>query len=75
MPWVSKRLKGSLEFSRPRSRKILCMKRAKIQVPTEASNETIENTALNQENVQRHIADKKIKKVIIVPKKLVNIVL
>ena len=48
--------------------------RARIQVPTEASRELIENTALNQENVQRHITDKTIKNIIIVPKKLVNIV-
>ncbi|ABS77100.1 leucine--tRNA ligase [Coxiella burnetii] len=48
--------------------------RGRIQVPTEASKEIIESTALNQENVQRHLADKKIKKVIVVPKKLINIV-
>ncbi len=48
--------------------------RARIQVPNEVSNEVIENTALNEENIQRHLTDKKIKKVIIVPKKLVNIV-
>lgn len=49
--------------------------RSKIQVPIDATNDIIENMALNQENVQRHILDKKIKKVIIVPKKLVNIVI
>jgi leucyl-tRNA synthetase len=49
--------------------------RAKIQVPIDAANDIVENMALNQENVQRFILDKKIKKVIIVPKKLVNIVI
>ena len=48
--------------------------RGRIQVPTEASKEIIESTALNEKNVQRHVADKKIKKVIIIPKKLINIV-
>ena len=48
--------------------------RSQIQVPTEASKDLIEDIALNQENVQRHLIDKKIKKVIIVPKKLINIV-
>lgn len=49
--------------------------RAHIQVPTEASNETVKDTALKEENIQRHVADKKIKKVIVIPEKLVNIVL
>lgn len=48
--------------------------RGHIQVPPEADKATIENTALNQENIQRHLINKQLKKVIIVPKKLVNIV-
>nr|WP_304986158.1 class I tRNA ligase family protein [Coxiella-like endosymbiont] len=48
--------------------------RARIQVSSDASDELIENAALNQDSVQHYIADKKIKKVIVVPQKLVNIV-
>ena len=48
--------------------------RARIQVPTEAPDDAIKNTALNQKNVQRYLVDKKIQKIIVVPKKLVNIV-
>ena len=48
--------------------------RARIQVPTEAPDYSIKNTALHQENIQQHLVDKKIKKIIVVPKKLVNIV-
>lgn len=48
--------------------------RARIQVSSDTSDELIENAALNQDNVQRYISDKKIKKVIVVPQKLVNIV-
>ena len=48
--------------------------RAKINVPNESTQQYIENAALNQEKVQKHIADKKIKKVVIVPKRLINIV-
>ena len=49
--------------------------RAHIQVSAEATEEKIKETALHQENIQRHIADQKIKKIILVPQKLVNIVL
>ena len=48
--------------------------RSRIQVPTKASKELIKKIALNQENVQHHLMNKKIKKVIIVPKKFINIV-
>lgn len=48
--------------------------RARIQVSSDASDALIKNVALNQDNVQRYIIDKKIKKVIVVPQKLVNIV-
>lgn len=48
--------------------------RARIQVPTEAPDYTIKNTALHQENVQQLLVDKKIKNIIVVPKKLINIV-
>ena len=48
--------------------------RDKIEVSLEASKETIENLAINNEKVQAFIQGKPIKKVIVVPKKLVNIV-
>jgi len=49
--------------------------RSKITVPTESSNEDIENCALTDKKVQAHVANKAIKKVIIIPKRLVNIVI
>jgi len=48
--------------------------RAKITVATDADNKQIEETAVSDENVQRFIADKEIRKVIVVPGRLVNIV-
>lgn len=48
--------------------------RGKIQVPTEAANDVIEKAALSDTNVKKHLADKKIKKIVVVPKKLVSIV-
>lgn len=49
--------------------------RARIQVSSDASDELIRKTALNQDNVQRYVTNKKIKKVIVIPQKLVNIVI
>ncbi|HSR63599.1 MAG TPA: leucine--tRNA ligase [Gammaproteobacteria bacterium] len=48
--------------------------RARIQVPVDADNEQIETTALADENVKRFTGDKTIRKVIIVPGRLVNVV-
>ncbi|EDN68222.1 leucyl-tRNA synthetase [Beggiatoa sp. PS] len=48
--------------------------RGHITVPVDTDKKTIETTALNETNVQRFLTDKTIKKVIVVPKKLVNIV-
>jgi leucyl-tRNA synthetase len=48
--------------------------RGKITVPTDAANDSIEAAALGEVNVQRFIEGKAVKKVIIVPRKLVNIV-
>lgn len=49
--------------------------RGHIVAPADASKETIEQLALAQENVQRILAGNAPKKVIIVPKKLINIVI
>jgi leucyl-tRNA synthetase len=48
--------------------------RGKITVAVDADKKAIEDIALNEANVQRFITDKTIKKVIVVPKKLVNVV-
>jgi leucyl-tRNA synthetase len=48
--------------------------RGHLTVPVEADKQTIEAMALNEPNVQRFTAGKTIKKVIVVPKKLVNVV-
>ncbi|MFB3090433.1 MAG: hypothetical protein ACE1ZG_03660, partial [Gammaproteobacteria bacterium] len=48
--------------------------RAKIMVPSDADRKQIEESAISDENVQKFIADKEIKKVIVVPGRLVNIV-
>lgn len=49
--------------------------RGTIQVPAQASKEELEQFARDSEVAQRHIAGKEIKKVIVVPGKLVNFVL
>ena len=48
--------------------------RGKIEVATDTSKEEMEKLAKEIENVKVHVADKEILKVIVVPKKLVNIV-
>ncbi len=48
--------------------------RAKIEVSTNASKQDIESQALADSRVQRHIGGKDIKRVIVVPKKLISIV-
>ena len=48
--------------------------RGHITVPADTDKQTIETTALSEPNVQRFTKNKTVKKVIIVPKKLVNVV-
>ena len=48
--------------------------RAKMQVPADADKAAIEQLALAQEPVKRYTAEGEVKKVIVVPGKLVNIV-
>ena len=48
--------------------------RGKVMVPTSADNAAIEALAMEQDNVKRFLADKTVRKVIVVPQKLVNIV-
>lgn len=49
--------------------------RAHITVAIDADKQTIETAALNEPNVQRFVGDKMVKKVIVVPNKLVNVVI
>ena len=49
--------------------------RSKITVAVDADKESIEKIALSEDNVQKFIGGKAIRKVIVVPKKLVNIVI
>jgi leucyl-tRNA synthetase len=48
--------------------------RAKIDMPSDADKASMEQAALSDENVQRFIGDASVRKVIVVPGKLVNIV-
>ncbi len=48
--------------------------RGRVAVPAEATRDVIEKVALADENVQRFVAGKEIRKVIVVPGRLVNIV-
>ena len=48
--------------------------RGKVSVPADAGKDQIESLALQDENVQRHIEGKTVRKVIVVPGRLVNIV-
>ncbi|MBR3424574.1 MAG: class I tRNA ligase family protein, partial [Neisseriaceae bacterium] len=49
-------------------------KRAEITVPAAFDNKQIEQAALANDSVQKHTDGKAVKKIIVVPKKLVNIV-
>jgi len=48
--------------------------RGRIRVPTAADRESVEQAALADENVRRHVGDSPIRKIILVPGKLVNVV-
>lgn len=48
--------------------------RAQMQVPSEATQTAIEESAVALEAIQRHLADKTIRKIIVVKNRLVNIV-
>jgi leucyl-tRNA synthetase len=49
--------------------------RFQIQFPADADNATIEQTVLADERSLKYIGDKKVMKVIIVPKRIVNVVI
>jgi leucyl-tRNA synthetase len=48
--------------------------RGRISVPANAPDDRVRDLALTDENVQRHVAGKSVKKTVVVPGKLVNIV-
>ena len=48
--------------------------RGRVQVPSNSSEDHVKQVALKDEKVKKFIADKEIKRVVIVPQKLVNIV-
>lgn len=48
--------------------------RSQINVPADADTTTIEDMALKDSKVQAHLSDKSVRKIIVVPNKLVNIV-
>ncbi len=48
--------------------------RGKITVAVDADDETVKQTALDDPNVSRFLADKEIRKMVVVPNRLVNIV-
>ncbi|PLX92903.1 MAG: hypothetical protein C0621_08810, partial [Desulfuromonas sp.] len=48
--------------------------RGKVTVAADADNAAVENAALGEENVQRSIGEKNVRKVIVIPGRLVNIV-
>ena len=48
--------------------------RGKISVAVDLGNDSVEKLALADDNVKRHVEDKTIRKVIVVPNKLINIV-
>ncbi len=49
-------------------------RRGEITVPASADNKAVEEAALSDEAVKRHIDGKTVRKVVVVPKRIVNIV-
>lgn len=49
--------------------------RSKITVPIDANQKSIEKIALSNANVKRFVENKSIRKIIVVPRKLVNVVI
>ena len=49
-------------------------RRGEIEIPADAANDIVEKAALSEEAVRRHIDGKTVRKVVIVPGRIVNIV-
>ncbi|MBU4128794.1 leucine--tRNA ligase, partial [bacterium] len=48
--------------------------RSRIKVPIDSNDDEVKEKALADERIKKFISEKKIKKVVVVPKRLVNIV-
>ena len=48
--------------------------RSQLTIPAETTSSEIEKLALQDEKIQKHLDNKSVKKVIVIPKRLVNIV-
>ncbi|HQT91262.1 MAG TPA: hypothetical protein PL001_04445, partial [Candidatus Kryptobacter bacterium] len=48
--------------------------RAKLTVPVNSTDDAVKSSALNDENVKRHLEGKQIVKAIVVPNKIINFV-
>ncbi len=48
--------------------------RARLDMPRDAANDNVESAALSEDNVRRAIGDRRVRKVIVVPNRVVNIV-
>ncbi|MFQ5993937.1 MAG: leucine--tRNA ligase [Acidiferrobacterales bacterium] len=49
--------------------------RGRVSVPSGADKDTVQQIALDDENVSRHVGGRPVKKVVVVPERLVNIVI
>jgi leucyl-tRNA synthetase len=49
--------------------------RSRVSVPADADERTVREIALADNNVVRHVGDKAVKKVVVVPGRLINIVI
>ncbi len=48
--------------------------RARVSVPADADNEAVQEIALADENVARHVGGHAVKKVVVIPRRLVDFV-
>ena len=63
-------IKDNLEFALQVNGKL----RGSLNAPASTDNNALENLALAHENIKRHVEGKIVQKIIVVPKKLINIV-
>ena len=49
--------------------------RGQIEINVDASDEQISTIALENAGVQRHVAGKSVRKIIIIPEKMVNVII
>ena len=73
-PWPSHNDKYLVESSIEMAVQVNGKVRDRIQIPADIDEEAIKQLALDSENVKRHTDGKSVKKVIVIPGKLVNIV-